>query len=186
MVTELARYWWAIALRGVVAILFGILAFVWPGLTLEVLAILFGAFVFVDGVFAIIAAVRARGEQARWWALLLEGITSVVLGFLVWLWPLGAVIVFIYFVAGWALITGLLAILAAIRLREHIEGEWRLVLSGVLSIVFALLIAFWPLAGVLAAAWMIGGYAILFGILLLALGWRLRGHAARAEGPAPA
>ncbi len=186
MITELARNWWAVALRGVLAILFGVLAFVFPGLTLTVLVILFAAYTIVDGIFTLVAALRARGEQRRWWALLLEGIASIALGLLIWLWPGLTVLLLVYFVAAWALITGMLEIIAAIRLREHIEGEWWLALSGVLSVILGILVAVFPLGGVLALAWTIGAYAILFGIVLLALAWRLKGFASRASGPAPA
>ena len=186
MISELARNWWAVALRGALAILFGVLAFVMPGLTLQVLAILFAAYTFVDGLFTVVAAVRARGEVARWWALLLEGVAGIALAVLILVFPPAAVLLLVYMVAAWALITGLLEIVAAIRLRQQIEGEWRLLLSGALSIVLAVLIVLWPLGGVLAVAWMIGSYAILFGVVLLALAWRLKGHAERASGPAPA
>lgn len=180
MITELARNWWAIALRGAAAVLFGLLAFFWPGLTIEVLILMFGAYVVVDGAFTIAAALRARGERARWWALLFEGIANIVAGLIIWAWPGLTVIVLMYFIAAWSLITGLLEIFAAIRLREHIEGEWRLAVSGALSILFAVLIAMWPLAGAVAVAWLIGAYALLFGIVLLALAFRLRGLHQRA------
>jgi uncharacterized membrane protein HdeD (DUF308 family) len=186
MITELARNWWALALRGVLAILFGVPAFVMPGLTLEVLAILFAAYTFVDGVFTVIAAVRARGDVARWWALLLEGVAGIVLALLIVALPGAAVLLLVYMVAAWALITGVLEIIAAIRLRQQIEGEWRLLLSGALSVIFAILVAVLPAAGVLSVAWTIGAYAILFGVVLIALAWRLKGHADRAGGLAPA
>jgi uncharacterized membrane protein HdeD (DUF308 family) len=183
MVTQLARNWWAVALRGAVAILFGVAAFLWPGLTLGLLVVLFGAYAFVDGVFAVVAALRAGGERLRW-AVLLEGITGIVAGILIWLWPQITLLLLVYFVAAWALITGLLEVMAAIRLRERIEGEWRLALGGVLSIVFAVLVALWPLAGVVAMAWLIGSYAIIFGVVLLALAWRLKSLAPGADRPA--
>ena len=183
MVIHFARNWWAVALRGVVAILFGVAAFIWPGLTLGVLVVMFGAYAFLDGVFAVVTALRARGERLRW-AVLLEGITGIVAGMLIWLWPQTTLLLLVYFIAAWALITGMLEVLAAFRLRERIHGEWRLALSGVLSMVFALLVGVWPHAAILAIAWLVGAYAILFGIVFLALGWRLRALAPGADRPA--
>jgi uncharacterized membrane protein HdeD (DUF308 family) len=187
MIAAMARNWWALAIRGAVAIVFGLLAFIWPGLTIAVLVSLFGAFIFIDGVLAVVAAVQSRSEQSRWWALLLEGIAGIVAGLLTWLWPGITLLLLVYFAAAWALVTGLMELIAAFRLRAEIEGEWRLALARALSIVFAILLAVWPLAGALAAAWLIGAYAIIFGIVLLLLAFRLKGLAGhRASGPAVA
>lgn len=179
MVSELARNWWAVALRGILAILFGVLAIFWPAITIEALVLLFGAYIIVDGIVTVVTALRTRAEQARWWALLLEGMASIIAGGVIWWWTGLSILVLMYFVAAWALITGLLEVLAAIRLREVIEGEWRLLVSGLLSILFAILVAIWPLAGAIAIAWLIGVYALLFGIMLLALAFHLRGRSQR-------
>ncbi len=186
MISELAKNWWVVALRGVLAIVFGLMAFFWPGLTISVLVLFFGAYILIDGIFTIFTALRTREEHTRWWALLFEGLASIIAGGVIWGWTGLSVIVLMYFIAAWSLITGMLEIIAAIRLRQQIEGEWRLALSGVLSIVFAILVAIWPLAGAVAVAWLIGFYAILFGIALLALAFRLRGHNERVASAAPA
>jgi uncharacterized membrane protein HdeD (DUF308 family) len=174
MTTTLARNWWMLALRGVIAILFGIVAFIWPGLTLLSLVLLFGAYAFLDGVFSLIAAWRGRETNDRWWALLLEGILGIAAGVIAFGWPDAAAVGLLYVIAAWAILTGLLEIVAAIRLREEIDNEWLLGLTGVASIIFGLLLAIWPGAGLLTLTWIIGGYAIAFGVLMLLLAFRLR------------
>lgn len=191
MIADVARHWWALAIRGALAILIGLIAFFMPVAFALGIAVLFGVFMLLDGVFATYAAIQERNVLRYWWAILLEGLVGIVAGLLTILFPLLGVVVFIYFISAWALITGLMEIIAAIRLREQIEGEWRLALSGVLSIVFAVLLAIWPESGAIALSWLIGAYAILFGIILLALAFHLKGlndHAAHgpATGPAPA
>jgi uncharacterized membrane protein HdeD (DUF308 family) len=174
MLTQLTRNWWAVALRGVVAILFGVIALVWPGLTLEILVLFFGAYMFVDGVFAIIAAFTNRTGHDRWWVLLLEGLVGIAAGIITFL-NLGlAMLVLIYVIAFWAIVTGVLEIVAAIWLRAEIQGEWMLALGGIASFVLGVLLLLFPAPGALTIAWLIGVYAILFGLLLLGLGLRLR------------
>src|SRR5262245_11439403 len=131
MVAMLARNWWVLAIRGVAAILFGIGAFVWPGLTLAVLVLLFGAYALVDGVFAVVAGIAAYGQQERWWMMLLEGLAGIVIGILTFAWPGVTALVLLYFIAAWSIVTGAFEIAAAIRLRKEIEGEWALALAGV-------------------------------------------------------
>ena len=172
MANSMAPNWWALVLRGLAAIIFGILAYIWPGITFTALVLLFGAYALWDGVFALVGAFRTEGD--RRWALLLEGIIGIAAGLVAFLWPGAASIALIYLIAGWAVATGLLEIFAAIRLRKEIEGEWVLMLSGLLSVIFGILVAVWPGAGLVAVTWIIGAYAILFGILLLVLGFRLR------------
>lgn len=175
MLEQLVRNWWALVLRGVLAILFGILAFIWPGITATVLVYLFGAYVLLDGIFAVIGAFRQAGERAGWWVLLLEGLAGIGVGILAFIWPGVTATVLVFFIAAWAILTGIFEILAAIRLRREIEGEWLMVLAGLLSVLFGILIFIWPAAGIQAVIWLIGGYAILFGLLLIFLGLRLRG-----------
>ena len=170
-----AQNWWAIVLRGVAAVLFGLAAIFLPGITLVVLIAIFGAYVLIDGVFALIGAWRAAQHNQQWWVLALEGVAGIVFGLLTFFWPGITALVLLYFIAAWAIITGALEIGQAIRLRREIDNEWMLVLAGLASLVFGVLIAVMPGAGALAIVWIIGVYALVFGILLIALGIRLRG-----------
>lgn len=178
MVNTLSNNWWAVALRGAFAVLFGILAFVWPGVTLTVLVYWFGAYVLVDGVLGIISAVWQRNTQERWWAVLLEGVVGVLAGLATFFMPGITALVVVYLISGWALVTGIFEVVAAIRLRKEIENEWTLALGGVLSIAFAVILFLWPAAGAFALVWMIAGYSVAFGFLLILLGFRLRTHRA--------
>jgi len=170
----LARNWGAIAIRGVAAILFGVLTFVVPGLTLTALVLLFGAYALVDGAFNIIAAVRRRAGDPPWWVLLLEGIVGVAAGVVTFVLPGLTAVTLVYIIAAWAIVTGVLEIVAAVRLRRQLTGEWWLLLGGVLSVVFGVVVMLAPAAGALAMVLWIGAYAIVFGALLLALAFRLR------------
>jgi uncharacterized membrane protein HdeD (DUF308 family) len=171
----LARNWWVLALRGLAAIVFGVLAFVWPGITLWVLVLLFGAYMLVDGIFAIVAAVRAAGREARWWLLLIEGVLGVLAGLVAFFWPGLTALALLYFIAAWAIVTGILELVGAIKLRQEIEGEWALGLSGALSVLFGVLLVVIPApAGLLSLVWLIGAYALAFGALVLVLAFRLR------------
>jgi uncharacterized membrane protein HdeD (DUF308 family) len=174
MVAQLARNWWAVALRGAAAVLFGLAAFLWPGLTLALVVLLWGAYALVDGVFAVAAAVTSAGDSERWWTLLLQGIAGIAAGVLTFFWPGITAVALLYVVAAWALITGALEIAAAIRLRRDIDGESLLALSGVLSIILAVVLFVAPGAGALAFVWMLGSYAIVAGVVLIALAFRLR------------
>lgn len=174
MALILAQNWWMFVLRGIAAILFGVLAMLWPGSALAALVLLFGAYLLVDGVFTAIAALRNQGQRERWWVLLLEGLAGIAAGVLTFVWPNITELVLLALIAAWAIVTGILEIAAAIRLRKEIEGEWLLGLSGAASALFGLLIVFQPAAGALAVIWIIAAYAIAFGILLVALGLRLR------------
>ncbi|HJZ49970.1 MAG TPA: HdeD family acid-resistance protein [Roseiflexaceae bacterium] len=175
MIAELARNWWVLAIRGVAAILFGIAAFVWPGITLAVLVLLFGAYALVDGIFAVVAGVSVRKEQERWWMMVLEGLAGIVIGVLTFLYPNITALVLLYFIAAWSIVTGAFEIAAAIRLRREIEGEWLLALAGIASLIFGILLVVLPGPGALALIWLIGSYAIVFGVLMLVLAFRLRG-----------
>lgn len=176
----LARNWWAIALRGVAAVVFGILALLLPGTTLAALVLLFGAYAIVEGVFSLIAAVRGRTDEPRW-LLALQAIVSLAAGFVTFLWPGLTALVLLYVIAAWALVIGVLQIVAAVRLHSRIRGEGWLVLSGILSVIFGVLMMWAPGAGALALVLWIGSYAIVFGALLIVLAFRLRGGRLKAE-----
>ncbi len=187
MLDVLTRNWWAMALRGVAAIIFGILAFIWPGITLIVLAIMFGAYALVDGVFAIIAAIQRAGGEERWWTLLVEGIVGIAAGTFAFLFPGLTAFALVFLVGAWAIATGVLKIITAIRLRKVIEGEWLMVLLGTLSILFGLAIVTFPVIGALSLTWAFGSFAIAFGVLMLILAFQLRGihHQRHPTGGAP-
>ncbi|HYB42896.1 MAG TPA: HdeD family acid-resistance protein [Candidatus Methylomirabilis sp.] len=180
----LVRNWWALALRGLAAILFGLLAFLLPAFTLLWLVLLFGVYVVVDGVFSIVAGIRAAERHERWWPFALEGLASIVLGVLTFVMPAATALVLVYFVSAWAIVTGAIRIGAAIRLRRDIEGEWLLILSGALSVLFGILIIARPAAGLVTLVWLVGAYAAVYGMVLVALAFRLRGHTRRAAAPA--
>ncbi len=187
MTDALARNWWALALRGLLAILFGVAVFVWPGISLAVLVLLFGAYAFVDGLFALIAGIRQHGTvgNERWWMLIIEGVAGVVAGVLTFIWPGITALVLLFLIAAWAIVTGFFEIVAAIRLRQEISNEWLLALAGIASVVFGVLVFLQPGAGALAILWLIGAYAIVFGILMLVLAFRLRSWSARVDRNVP-
>ena len=171
---NLGRYWWAVLLRGVLAVIFGIMALVWPGLTLEVLILFFGAYALVEGGVNILYAIRNRAFQG-WWMHLLEGVVSVIAGLLAFVWPGITAFVLLYVIAFWAIVTGVLEIVAAWRLRQVIANEFWLGLGGLASVVFGVLAILFPGAGALAVVTLIAAYALIFGLMLIGLGWRLRG-----------
>lgn len=170
----LAQNWWAVLLRGIAGILFGVATFFAPAISLAALVLLFGAYALVDGVLTLISALRNRSTHESWWVLLLEGLTGIIAGILTFVWPGITALALLYVIAAWALITGALEIAVAIRLRKVIDHEWLLVLSGIASIVLGVLLAIFPGAGALAVVLWIGAYALVFGVLLVALGFRLR------------
>jgi uncharacterized membrane protein HdeD (DUF308 family) len=179
----LAKNWWAVLVRGLLGIAFGVIAWTWPKMTLFVLVLIYGAYAFTDGMFAIASAVRAAQRQERWWPIALEGAFGVAVGLLVFFVPPAAAVALLVLVATWALVTGVLEIVAAIRLRKHIKGEWLEGLSGVLSIAFGVLLLMRPAAGLLALAWLIAAYAFVFGVMMIALAFRLRRIGAEVHAP---
>jgi len=184
MMGLLARNWGWIVLRGVAAIVFGVLAFVRPGITLSVLVLLWGAYALVDGLLALSAGFKIKDGGKPMWSLILVGLVGIAAGVVTFLWPGMTALVLLTFIAAWALITGIFQVVAAIRLRKVIANEWLLGLSGLLSIAFGALLLARPGAGALAVIWTIGWYAILLGVLLLMLGFRLRGLTASVPRPA--
>jgi uncharacterized membrane protein HdeD (DUF308 family) len=174
MTIVLAKNWWALVIRGIAGIVFGVIAFVWPGITLAALVLLFGAYALIDGVVSLLGAVRAVKSHERWGSLTLEGVVGIGAAAIAMLWPEITALSLVFVIAAWAILTGLFEIVAAVRLRKIIDGEWLLGLSGVASVAFGILISIAPLAGALVIAIWVGAYALVFGILLLALGLRLR------------
>src|SRR5215208_3677117 len=174
MARSLSQNWWLVVLRGVLAILFGILAFVWPGVTWLTLIVMFGVYAIVDGIIAIVSGLSRSQETPRWWTFLIEGLLGIGAGIVALVWPEVTSLVLIYLIAGWAIITGILEIAAAIRLRNEISNEWLLGLGGLVSIGLGILLFLQPAAGGLAIIWTIAAYALIFGVLLVILGFRLR------------
>jgi uncharacterized membrane protein HdeD (DUF308 family) len=174
MVKSLSRNWWLVVLRGVVAILFGILTFVWPAITWLTLVVMFGVYAIVDGLVAVITGLSRTKDARRWWVFLLEGLLTIGAGVVALIWPGLTALVLIYMIASWAVITGILEIAAAVRLRDEISNEWVLGLGGFVSIVLGILLFVQPAAGGLAIIWIIAGYALIFGVLLVVLGFRLK------------
>src|SRR6202158_496242 len=161
--------WWALAIRGVVGILLGIAAVAWPGITLLVLIAVFAVYLLIDGVLALIAGARARS-----WLLAVEGAAGIVAAILAVLWPGITALILVYLIAAWAIVTGALELGAAYLLRRVVKGEWLLVVGGVISIAFGILLAINPAAGLVTIVWLFGAYMLIFGAITLALGLRLR------------
>jgi uncharacterized membrane protein HdeD (DUF308 family) len=176
----LVRHWWSLALRGLVALLFGLAAIAWPGIAFDALVLLFGAYALVDGILNL-AGLFGSAPHERWGVLLFEGIVGILAGLVTFFWPGITALALVLVIAAWALLTGILEIAAAIRLRKEIRDEWLLVLSGVLSLGIGILFLIAPLAGALTIALYIGVYAVFFGVVMIALGFRLRswGHGQR-------
>jgi uncharacterized membrane protein HdeD (DUF308 family) len=170
----MAGNWWVLLIRGIAAVLFGLAALFWPGPTLYVLIIFFGAYALVDGLFAIAAGIRGTGR--RRWLLLVEGGLGVVAGLIAFFYPGITALVLLYVIAFWAIFTGILKIVMAISLRREIENEWLMGLSGVVSVLFGIILAVLPGVGLLSLVWLIGIYAIVFGVAQIALGFRVRSH----------
>ncbi len=166
------RVWWTLVLRGAVAVLFGLAALFWPGKTLFVLILFFGAYTLVDGIFAIVGGIM---DSSRRWLLLIEGVLGVVAGLILLAWPGLGAIVLLYVIAIWAVVTGVMEIIAAISLRREIDNEWLMILGGSLSVLFGLILAFLPGAGLLSLTWLIGAFALVFGVAFIFLGFRVRG-----------
>jgi uncharacterized membrane protein HdeD (DUF308 family) len=170
-----AARWWAVILRGIVAIAFGVLAFAWPGVTVATLVLLFGCYALVDGIFSLVTAIGGRRHRGDRWLLALEGIVGIWAGVVTLRAPALTAMVLVFFISIWAMATGFLRIAAAVRLRKEISGEVWLALSGVLSVLFALMLILRPAIGALALVWVIAGYALVLGVFEIMLGFELRG-----------
>ncbi len=174
MLERLASHWWLFLIRGALAVVFGILLLAFPAAGLWTIAILFGAYAFVDGVFALVAAIRMSHADRRWIWLLLEGIVGIVAGILVAVYPGIAVVTLALLLGAWAIVTGILAIASAFSARQQLPNEWLWVLSGIVSVIFGFLIFWSPSFGLFALLWMVSFYAILAGVLLIGFAFRLR------------
>ena len=174
MLHTLTQNWWAIALRGLCAILFGFAALAWPGLTLAVLVLMFGAYALVDGVLEVAWSLFGRRPGSFPWGVFLAGLVSIAVGVITFMWPAITAFALLYLIAAWAIVHGIFEIVAAVYLRRELENEWLLVLSGLASIALGVLLILWPGAGVLAVLWWIAFFAIVIGVLTVILGFRLR------------
>lgn len=172
---KLARWWWTFIVRGLLAIAFGVLAFFAPGLGIAVLVGLFAAWALIDGVTSLVTGFGSRTTDRSWWLEILEGIVSIIAGVLALAFPAFAAEVLVIIIGAWAIVTGALEIVAAIRLREQIRGEFWLGLAGLASILFGVILFLFPGVGALSLVWLIGSFALVFGVFLVILGWRLRG-----------
>jgi uncharacterized membrane protein HdeD (DUF308 family) len=176
----LFRNWWVLLLRGLAAIAFGALVWFQPGISLAALVLLFGAYSMADGILGVWTAIAGRKEHEHWWLLLLEGLLGIGVGVLTFLVPGITALALLFYIAVWAIATGVLEIVAAIRLRKEIEGEWLLILSGLASVVFGVLLMAQPGVGALAVLWLIATYAIVFGVLLVILAFKARSFLSEA------
>ena len=176
MLHALAKGWWWLLLRGIAAIVFGVLAFAWPGLTLVTLVLFYGAFALVDGVIALAAAFRGSAKPVPTWWLVVVGILGIGAGIATFIMPGITAVLLVLFIGAWALVHGIFEIIGAIQLRKEIDNEWMLILSGVVSVLFGLIVLIAPGAGALGLIWAIAAYSIFFGITFIALALRLRKH----------
>jgi uncharacterized membrane protein HdeD (DUF308 family) len=170
----LKRHWWVPVLRGIAAIVFGVIAFAYPGLTIAVLVIFFGAWALVDGIFRVVGAIAGRSSDPEWGFHLIIGIIGIIIGVITFRAPQITALALLIYVAAWALMIGASEIAMAIKLRKEIKGEWFLILMGLASIIFAVLLMWNPAPGALALIWLIGSYAIVFGVLAIFFGFKLR------------
>ena len=185
LLDQLAKNWGWIALRGVAAVIFGVLAFAWPGATLVVLVLFWGAYALAEGIFALVAAFRVRDQGRPMWTFVAIGILGIAAGIVTFAWPGVTALMLLMFIAVWAFFMGIFQIIAAVRLRKEIAHEWLLGLSGALSVIFGAVMMARPAEGALAVVWVIAAYSIVFGILLIVLAFRLKNRATTG-GLAPA
>jgi len=174
----LRRTWWMLLLRGLFAIVFGVLTWVLPGVSLAALVLLFGAYVMADGILGVWSAVAGRKEHEHWWVMFIAGLLGIAVGVLTFLAPGVTALVLLFYIAIWAIATGVLQIVVAIRLRKEMSGELLLILAGLASVLFGILLVVRPDAGALAVLWLIATYAVFFGVLLVMLALKVRSVAA--------
>ncbi|MCE5217097.1 HdeD family acid-resistance protein [bacterium] len=186
----LCRNWWVLLLRGLVAIAFGVLAWLQPGISLAALVLLFGAYALADGLLSIAIALAGRRQDDNWWLLLIEGLLGVLVGILAFAAPAAMGLAILFCIAAWAILTGFLKVVVAIALRKETTGEWRLIVAGVVSVLFGAILMAQPSASAIALLWVIALYAVLFGLLLVLLAFKVRGlgrlfASPDAVGPVP-
>ncbi len=189
-IDTLAHNWWVILVRGMLGVAFGLITLFSPGISLAALVLLFGAYAFVDGVFAMVSAIRRQDRSEPWWLFLLEGVAGIGAGVMTFVWPGLTAIVLLYLIAAWALVTGAFELGAAIRLRKAISDEWLLVLSGIASVALGIVMMLFPGPGALALVLWIGAAAFVSGIMMIGLSFRLRSwnrtHSSHGRRAAPA
>lgn len=169
---QLAGAWWLVLIRGICAIIFGILALVWPGLTIYTLVIFFGAYAIVSGAFTLFSAFRHDVESKTW--LIVSGVVGILAGLVAFIWPGMTTLVLLYIIAFWAIFAGVAEIIGGIRLRKIIDNEWMLIVGGVLSVIFGILLLIWPATGALTLTWLIGLFAVMYGIAMVFLSFRMK------------
>jgi uncharacterized membrane protein HdeD (DUF308 family) len=177
----ISQSWWLLLVRGLAAVVFGVLSLIWPGLTLLVLVIFFGAYALVSGLSELFAGFR-HGARSRAW-LIVSGVVGILAGIVALVWPGITSLALLYVVAFWAIFTGVSEIVAGIHLRKLIDNEWMFIVGGALSVIFGVLLLVWPGAGLLSLAWLIGVFAILYGIAMMALSLRVKNFTPRADVP---
>lgn len=175
----LSRAWWMLLARGVIAILFAVMCWTRPGISLAALMWVFATYTLADGILGVVTAITGRNEHEYWWVLLIQGIIGIGVGLMTFAAPGVTALIFLFYIAIWAITKGVLEIVAAIRLRKEIEGEWLLILGGLVSVVFGAALMAHPGAGALAMLWLIAAYAFIFGVILVILAFRVRGFAKR-------
>nr|WP_312160625.1 HdeD family acid-resistance protein [Brevundimonas diminuta] len=171
--SALHRSWWLLLLRGIAAVAFGVLTFVWPQISLLTLILVYGVYALIDGVLALIAAIRGGGFVPRWW-LALGGVVSILAAVVAFAWPGLTALVLVYLIGFWSILRGVLEIIGAIRLRKEIANEWTLGVAGALSVIFGLILIFMPGAGAIGLLWLIATWAVLFGLLLIWVAFKVR------------
>jgi uncharacterized membrane protein HdeD (DUF308 family) len=174
MFSIFTKNWWVFALRGLFALVFGVLALVWPEITLISLVTMFGVFVLLDGILDLVAGFASTSTNKRWWVMILEGLLDIGVAMLTFFWPNITAVVLLYLIAAWSVIMGIMEIIAAIQIRKEIEDEWRMILSGAISVLFGIVLFIYPGASAISMVWLIGVFAIFFGVLLILLAFRLR------------
>jgi uncharacterized membrane protein HdeD (DUF308 family) len=183
MLQVLARNWWMLLIRGIAAVVFGVAVLVWPNIALTTLVLLWGAYAVVDGIFALVMGFQGQSVYTNRWITILEGVVSIIAGVIAFIRPDLTALALLYVIAAWAIVTGILEFVAAIQLRKEIDNEFWLGLGGVLSVVFGVLLFVDPGAGMLSILWMLGVYAIVFGITTVFLSFRLRGEIDHTDRP---